>query len=66
MQRILTTEDNGITVAVIVPAAEFTAEYCVKDVPVGAKYKIVDTAEVPSDRTFRNAWEVDATDWETK
>jgi hypothetical protein len=67
MSRILITEDNGVTVSVIVPAASFTAEQCIKDVPVGAKYKIVDTSEVPSDRTFRNAWEVETDDtWETK
>jgi hypothetical protein len=31
-----------------------------KDVPAGKPFKIVDTADVPSDRTFRAAWEVDA------
>lgn len=65
-QRILITTDNGSTVGVIVPAPGNTAEFCVKDVPVGAKYKIVDVADVPSDRTFRNAWEVDSTGWEVK
>ena len=29
-----------------------------KDVPTGKKYKIVDVSEVSSDRTFRNAWEI--------
>ena len=64
-QRILTTEDNGATIAVIVPSADVND--CIKDVPTGAKYKILDTADVPSDRAFRNAWEVtpDAT-WSTK
>ena len=57
-QRILTTNDNGLTVAVIVPSDKVTVEFCIKDVPTGAKYKIVDTSEVPSDRTFRKAWEV--------
>lgn len=28
-----------------------------KDVPSGKSYKIVDIADIPSDRTFRNAWE---------
>jgi hypothetical protein len=66
-QRILITNDNGATVGVIVPAPKHTAEFCVKDVPVGAKYKIVNTADVPSDRTFRNAWEVtDVADWTVK
>ncbi len=66
-QRILITNDNGATIGVIVPAPNMTAEFCIKDVPVGAKYKIVDTADVPSDRTFRNAWEVtDVADWTVK
>lgn len=65
-QRILTTEDNGATVAVIVPAPNVTAEFCLKDVPAGAKYKIVEVADVPSDRTFRNAWESDTTGWAVK
>ena len=28
-----------------------------KDVPTGVAYQIVDVADIPSDRTFRNAWE---------
>jgi len=65
-QRILITEDNGATVGVIVPSPQHTAEFCIKDVPVGAKYKIVNTDDVPSDRTFRNAWESDTTGWVVK
>ena len=66
-QRILTTSDNGATVAVIVPASNVTAEFCIKDVPVGSKYKIVTTSDVPSDRTFRNAWEIsDVSSWSVK
>lgn len=30
-----------------------------KSVPVGLPYKIVDADTIPSDRTFRDAWEVD-------
>jgi hypothetical protein len=65
-QRILITEDNGNSIGVIVPAPNVTAEFCIKDVPVGAKYKIVATDDVPSDRTFRNAWESDTTGWVVK
>ena len=66
-QRILITNDNGASIGVIVPANNVTAEFCIKDVPVGAKYKIVATADVPSDRTFRNAWEVtDVSSWAVK
>ena len=53
-QRIIyKTSDGGV--AVIVPAD--TIEACMKDIPEGAEYAIVDTADIPSDRTFRNAWE---------
>ena len=30
-----------------------------KSVPTGLKYKIVEDSVIPSDRSFRNAWEVD-------
>lgn len=47
-------------VAVIVPTGELAvAEVARKDVPAGIPYKIIDAADVPSDRTFRAAWEAD-------
>ena len=53
MKRIIyKTEDGGV--AVIVPAD--TIEACMKDIPEGAEYEIVDTSTIPSDRTFRGAW----------
>ena len=53
-QRIIyKTADGGV--AVIIPAD--TIEACMKDIPEGVEYAIVDTADIPSDRTFRNAWE---------
>ena len=33
-------------------------EIAKKCVPTGLKYKIVDASEISSDRTFRNAWEI--------
>ncbi len=36
---------------------EFAAWVAAKDVPKGKPYKIVDTDDIPTDRTFRNAWE---------
>ena len=59
MKRIIYPTDDG-GVAVIVPALEcgLTIEQIVaKDVPTGKPYKVVDVADIPSDRTFRNAWE---------
>ena len=53
MKRIIDkTPDGGV--AVIVPAD--TIEACMKDIPEGAIYEIVDTDTVPTDRTFRGAW----------
>ena len=51
---IYKTDDNGV--AVIVPAPGATLEQCLKAVPAGKEYKVVDVADVPTDRTFRNAW----------
>lgn len=58
-QRIIYPDDNG-GVAIIVPAAECGLtidEIAAKDVPAGRPFKIVDASEIPTDRTFRNAWE---------
>ena len=58
-QRIIYPTDEG-GVAIIVPAIECgltIEEIAAKDVPAGKPYKIVDVADIPTDRTFRNAWE---------
>jgi hypothetical protein len=55
---IFPTDDGGV--AIIIPAAEcgLTIEQIAqKDVPANRPYKIVDAADIPTDRTFRNAWE---------
>ena len=61
--RVIYKTDEG-GVAVIVPAV--SVELAMKDIPDGVQYKIVDVADIPSDRTFRDAWTVDTTGWETK
>jgi hypothetical protein len=58
-QRIIYPNDEG-GVAVIVPAPGATLEDVLKAVPAGKPYKVVDVADVPSDRTFRDAWEYQA------
>ena len=63
MNRIIYKTDEG-GVAVIVPAV--SVELAMKDIPDGVQYKIVDVSDIPSDRTFRDAWTVDTTGWETK
>lgn len=58
-KRILYPTDEG-GVAIIIPAAEsgWTIEQiAAKDVPAGKPFKIVDAADIPTDRTFRDAWE---------
>ena len=66
MQKIIYKTDEG-GVAVIIPAPECLQtrtiqEIAAKDVPAGKPYKIVDVADIPSDRTFRNAWAVNEAD----
>ena len=61
MKRIIYPTDDG-GVAVIVPSAEYLEthtieELAVKDVPAEKAYQIIDESDVPSNRTFRNAWE---------
>lgn len=57
-QRIIYPTDEG-GVAIIIPAdCGLTIEQIAeKDVPAGKPYKIVDVADIPTDRTFRGAWE---------
>ena len=60
---IYPTDDGGV--AVIVPSSEYLEthtieELAAKDVPAGKEYKIVDVEDIPTDRTFRNAWEYTA------
>jgi hypothetical protein len=57
MKRIIyKTPDGGV--AVIIPAESIEA--AMKDIPEGKPYKIIDTVDIPTDRTFRNAWEYTA------
>lgn len=60
-QRIIYKTDEGL--AVVIPSDEALAtrtiqEIADKDVPSGVAYKIVDVADIPSDRTFRDAWDI--------
>ena len=60
-QRIIYPNDEG-GVSILVPAPEcgLTIEQIAeKDVPAGKPYQIVDVSDIPSDRTFRNAFEAD-------
>jgi hypothetical protein len=60
-QRIIYPTDEG-GVAIVIPSPEALEtmtieEIAAKDVPAGKPFKIINTEDVPSDRTFRNAWE---------
>ena len=56
-KRIVYKNDDN-TISIIVPAnCGLTIEQiAAKDVPSGKEYHIVNVSDIPSDRTFRNAW----------
>lgn len=61
-QRVIYPTDDG-GVSILVPAPECLEtrtiqEIAAKDVPAGKPYKIVSVDDIPTDRTFRSAWEV--------
>jgi hypothetical protein len=55
--RIIYQNDEG-GISIIVPAdcGLTIEEIAAKDVPTGKAYHIVDISDIPTDRTFRNAW----------
>ena len=70
---VFRTKEGGV--AVITTAVDVTTEInpdtgqlwtyediAKKDVPTGKKYKIIDDSDVPTDRSFRNAWTVSESD----
>ncbi len=72
MKVIFKKEDNTIGVLIPTPEAisvlltagaasetEAMQTIALKDTPEGLPFWIVEDAEIPSDRTFRNAWEAD-------
>lgn len=57
-QRILYPTNEGISI--LIPTGELDVlEVARKDVPANTPYLIVNTEDIPADRTFRNAWEAD-------
>lgn len=60
-QRIIYPNDEG-GVSILIPTPEYLTEHTIeelaaKDVPAGKPFKIVATEDIPTDRTFRDAWE---------
>jgi len=59
---IYPTDEGGV--AVVTPTPEWLSHagntievLAAKDVPAGKPFKIIDVADLPTDRTFRDAWE---------
>ena len=63
MQRIMyKNQDNSV--AILIPTSEALSfatieQIAEKDVPHNLPYWIVPPSDIPTDRTFRNAWEID-------
>ena len=61
MRIIYKMADNNI--AVMIPNQEYVRAFgilaiALKDVPNGLPFWIVEDSEIPTDRTFRDAWEI--------
>lgn len=66
MKVIIYKQDNGI-ISVIYPTKEAVdliglEAIAAKDVPTGKLYKIIDSADLPAERSQRNGWTVDEAD----
>jgi hypothetical protein len=64
MEKVIIYKPEEGGVAVVAPAPEALKIYTIeqiaeKDVPEGYPYKIVDRSYIPSDQTFRDAWDID-------
>ena len=63
MKRIIyKNQDNSVSI--LIPTSEALGfatieQIAEKDVPHNLPYWIVNTSDIPTDRTFRNAWEID-------
>ena len=61
-QRIVYNNPDG-SVCILIPTGEIPIEEVAKkDVPAGVEYKIINVEDIPTDRTFRDAWEFELTD----
>ena len=59
---IYQNDDGGVSVIVPCDCGLTIEEIAAKDVPTGKPYKIVDVADVPTDRQWRDSWAVDVAD----
>lgn len=56
--RIIYPNDTD-GIAVVIPAPGVAEAQALQAVPQGQPYLIVDAASIPTDRTFRAAWQAD-------
>ena len=56
---IYQNDEGGVSVIGAGDSVMTMEEVAAKDVPTGKPYQIVDVADVPTDRTFRDAWVMD-------
>ncbi len=55
---IFQNADGGVSVVIPAPNTGLSLQEVIDNsVPHGAKYKVVNESDIPSDRTFRDAWE---------
>jgi hypothetical protein len=67
MTQVIIYKNNEGGVSVIIPTQEALEQHgiqaiAIKDVPSGKPFKIMDAADIPSDRSERDAWTVDEAD----
>ena len=55
-KRIIYPNDEG-GVSIVIPSNECpSVERMIQDIPEGKPYQILNIEDIPSDRTYRNAW----------
>lgn len=59
--RIIYPNDTD-SVAVVIPAPGIEQTEALRAVPAGKPYLVIDVGDMPTDRTFRDAWQADFTD----
>lgn len=59
-KRIIYPNGEG-GIAIVIPTPGSTEAEVMAAVPDGQPYLVVDSSLIPTDRTFRDAWEVDFT-----
>jgi len=53
---IYQSTDGGVSIIIPANCGLTIEQIAAKDVPAGKPYSIVDVADIPTDRTWRNAW----------